>query len=99
MELKKPPAPDPLVAELIAARKRLGLTQTALAELSGVSRRAIAGMEVGGDVTLGTLRKLCDALEVEIHVQGAAAETAGRRPTLDDVVAEQRRERFGRERE
>lgn len=90
---------DPLVRELIEARKKQDISQSSLALLSSVSRRAIHHMEAGGDVNLSTLRKLCSALGVEMHVTDATGEPLGharaRRPILDDVVEEQRRERFG----
>lgn len=89
---------DPLVEQLLAVRKRQHVTQESLSATSGVSRRAIAHMEAGGDVTLSTLRRLCQALNVELQVADPSAESpSGRRkrPTLDDVAEEHRQERFG----
>lgn len=89
---------DPLVQQILAARKRQELTQEALSASSGVSRRAIAHMEAGGDVTLSTLRRLCQALNVELQLADPSVEAiSGRRkrPTLDDVAEEHRQERFG----
>lgn len=93
------PSVDPLVRELIEARKSQNIKQGALALLANVSRRAIIHMEGGGDVNLSTLRKLCSALGVDMHITDSTGEplsqAPGRRPILDDVVEEQRRERFG----
>jgi transcriptional regulator with XRE-family HTH domain len=89
---------DPLVQQILDVRKRQDLTQEALSASSGVSRRAIAHMEAGGDVTLSTLRRLCQALNVELQVADPAADTVSgrrKRPTLDDVTEEHRQERFG----
>lgn len=89
---------DPLVEQILSARKRQHVTQEALSASSGVSRRAIAHMEAGGDVTLSTLRRLCQALNVELQVADPLAESSSgrrKRPTLDDVAEEHRQERFG----
>ena len=53
------------IAEL-RARKRM--TQEALAARSGVSRATISGLESGRvrQTTIGTLRKLAGALEVDV---------------------------------
>ena len=66
---------------LRAARRERGLTQEALAALSGSSRVTIARLEAGsaGDVRLGTVESLCEALDLGIAIEpagyGAALET------------------------
>ena len=89
---------DPLVEQLLAARKRQHFTKEALSPSSGVSRRAIAHKGAGCDVTLITLPPLCQALNVELQVADPSAESSSgrrKRPTLDDVAEEHRQERFG----
>lgn len=90
----RPPL-DSLVQEIVDARKHLGYSQQNLADMAGISRRALAAIETGGDCTLSTLRALCGALEIEIL---AHRPTGDAMPTLDDITEENRRERFGRER-
>jgi transcriptional regulator with XRE-family HTH domain len=66
---------------LRSARRERGLTQAALAARSGTSRVTIARLEAGsaGDVRMGTVGALCDALGLEVAVgpagSGAALET------------------------
>ena len=86
---------DPLVVQILEARKQQGYTQQNLADIAGISRRALAAIETGGDCTLSTLRSLCAALELDIQAHGASGKEM---PTLDEVTEENRRERFGRER-
>jgi HTH-type transcriptional regulator / antitoxin HipB len=51
-------------------RKRLGMTQAQLAELAGISTVTISQLEAGkGDVRLGTLTRLCDAVGLELVVR------------------------------
>lgn len=75
---------DPIVAELIKARKALKLRQEDVAAAAGISRRALVMIEAGGDCSLSTLRSLCDTLSIELKAQFA-------RPTLEDLqkIAEQ----------
>jgi transcriptional regulator with XRE-family HTH domain len=56
---------------LRAARRERGLTQEALAARCGASRVTIARLEAGsaGDVRLGTVGSLCEALGLEIAVR------------------------------
>ena len=66
--------PAPLADRLIAGESALavyrdlrGLTQTALAEKSGVNRVSIAEIETGRKQgSVGTLKKLADALDVTV---------------------------------
>lgn len=55
-------ARDALAANLRARRKALGLTVTALAERSGVSRQAIHAILATGDARLDTVARLAHAL-------------------------------------
>lgn len=73
---------DPLIDELVAARKQQKLTQAALAELAGLSRRALVAIENGGDCTLSTLRRLHTVLGLELISRPFT------RPTLEDLLAE-----------
>jgi transcriptional regulator with XRE-family HTH domain len=75
---------DPVLEQLVATRKKRKITQTQLAELSGVSRRALVNIEAGGDCTLSTLRRLLLALDLDLQVQDAFPSP----PTLEDVFAE-----------
>ncbi len=60
---------------LRAARVEKGMTQRELAESSGTSRVTIARIEAGsaGDVRMGTITSLCDALGLEIVLEPAGA--------------------------
>ena len=75
---------DRLSQQLRAARRRLGLTQTALARISGVGRVTIARLEGGSsqDLRAGTLARLCGALGLEM-----AAVPSGRQARLERAVA------------
>ncbi|WP_152045473.1 helix-turn-helix domain-containing protein [Aureimonas psammosilenae] len=59
--------------DLSAARKRLGLTQSALADRWGVDLATIWRWENRGIPTRGASRKLVDALISEASVREAAA--------------------------
>jgi len=67
---------NPVIAALRAARRAGGLSQAALAERSGASRVTIARLEAGSaqDARLGTLERLCAALDLELAAvpRGAA---------------------------
>jgi len=53
--------------ELIRARRvALGLSQTEVARRSGIQQRQVSLFERGGDVTLSTLTKLAQALDMEL---------------------------------
>jgi transcriptional regulator with XRE-family HTH domain len=66
-------------------RRRMGLTQTELARLSGVAQSQISRLEAGGDGLLSTWVKLYAALGVGLrllptsHDAGPALEAARRR--------------------
>ena len=57
----------PSLHETIRARRlALGLSQVEAARRSGIQQRQVSVFERGGDVTLSTLLKLAQALDVEI---------------------------------
>jgi transcriptional regulator with XRE-family HTH domain len=54
---------DELVAQLVAARRRLGLSQTEVAARMGTSQSAVARLEAGGaDARISTLARYAVAL-------------------------------------
>ena len=61
-----------------SARRDRDLTQAALAARSGTSRVTIARLEAGsaGDVRMGTVGALCDALGLEVAVGPVGSERA-----------------------
>lgn len=55
------------IHETIRARRlALGLSQVEVARRSGIQQRQVSLFERGGDVTLSTLLKLAQALDVEL---------------------------------
>ena len=57
----------PSIHETIRARRlALGLSQVEAARRSGIQQRQVSIFERGGDVTLSTLLKLAQALDVEL---------------------------------
>jgi transcriptional regulator with XRE-family HTH domain len=57
----------PTIHETIRARRlALGLSQIEVARRSGIQQRQVSLFERGGDVTLSTLLKLAQALDVEL---------------------------------
>ncbi len=52
--------------ELRRAREKAGLTQTQLANLSGIPRNQVARAERGENITLDTLRKIVVHLPIEV---------------------------------
>ncbi len=73
---------DPLIQDIVRARKSQRFTQGQLAEMSGVSRRTIVLIEAGGDCTLSTLHRVTAALGLRLTAQIKYL------PTLDDVTRE-----------
>ena len=58
---------NPKIHETIRARRlALGLSQIEAARRSGIQQRQVSTFERGGDVTLSTLLKLAQALDVEL---------------------------------
>ncbi len=57
----------PRIHETIRARRlALGLSQAEAARRSGIQQRQVSTFERGGDVTLSTLFKLAQALDVDL---------------------------------
>jgi transcriptional regulator with XRE-family HTH domain len=57
----------PSLHETIRARRlALGLSQAEVARRSGIQQRQVSTFERGGDITLSTLLKLAQALDVEL---------------------------------
>jgi len=57
----------PKIHETMRARRlALGLSQTEAARRSGIQQRQVSLFERGGEVTLSTLLKLAQALDVEL---------------------------------
>jgi transcriptional regulator with XRE-family HTH domain len=77
------------------ARGRLGLSQAALAALSGVSRVTIARLESGAAANLraGTLERLCSALGLELTVVPAGGQLAQERALARERERTRRLER------
>jgi transcriptional regulator with XRE-family HTH domain len=65
---------DPIIAELRRVRDMRGLRQQEVADMAGISRRALVSIEAGNDCTLSTLRSLCAALGIDLEArsQGVA---------------------------
>lgn len=60
-----------------STRVRRGLTQAKLARLAGVSRRHLAALEKGANVSIAVLRKVANVLELnEIDLGGISIRTA-----------------------
>lgn len=75
--------------ELIAARRKtLGLSQAALAIKARVGHSTIDALENGrlGELGLSKIIRILSALGLELKIQ----ERAGRRPTLEELVQEDR---------
>jgi len=93
--MKSPPARatephlDPLVAIVLTRRKELRWSQAKLAEVAGISRRALIMIEKGGDCNLSTLRQLHMCLDISMQA------CIPKKPTLDDMNAQNALERFG----
>lgn len=81
-----------------AARRHQGLSQAALATRSGVSRVTIARVEAGfaQDFRIGTLSRLCEALDLEFVVRGGEAPPAFPKLLAREQERGRRLERRGR---
>jgi len=75
---------DPLINALVKARRDRKFTQAQLADLAGISPRALVAIEGGGDCNVSTLRRLARALDLELRLVPAEYSP----PTLEDVYAE-----------
>src|SRR6266699_454251 len=68
------------------ARIKKGLTQARLARLAGVSRRHLAALEKGANVSVNVLRKVALVLELtEIRLGNLTVQTGGRDQAMINV--------------
>ena len=76
--------------QIVAQRKSLGLSQSALAQKARVSRSTIDALENGrmGELGYTKITNILAALGLELHLQ----ESTARRPTLEELMAEEREE-------
>ena len=74
--------------QIAERRKKLGLSQTALARKAGISRATLDALENrrAGDLGFRRLTKLLAALGLELKLQAASSH----RPTLDELLEEDR---------
>ena len=56
------------ISDIAEVRSKKGMTQAELAELAGVSRHTVVNIEAGMDARLSIVRKLLDALGLELRV-------------------------------
>jgi transcriptional regulator with XRE-family HTH domain len=77
-----------LGAQIASRRKALRINQSELAQKAGVSRVTLQGLETGRYSELGysKVAKILSVLGLELKVQ----ETGSRRPTLDELLNEER---------
>jgi transcriptional regulator with XRE-family HTH domain len=75
-------------AQIAAKRKMLRLSQTELARKVSISRATVDALENGrsGELGFSKITKILSALGMELQLQ----ETASRRPTLDELMEEDR---------
>jgi transcriptional regulator with XRE-family HTH domain len=74
--------------QIAERRRRLRLSQTALARKAGISRATLDALENGrsGELGFSRLTKLLAALGLELKLQTASSH----RPTLDELLEEDR---------
>jgi transcriptional regulator with XRE-family HTH domain len=77
-----------IAARIAARRKALGMSQAALAKRAGIGRSTLDALENGrlGELGFSKILRLLSALGLELQLQ----EAAGRRPTLDELLEEDR---------
>jgi transcriptional regulator with XRE-family HTH domain len=77
-----------LGAHIAAKRKKLDLSQAELARTASVSRATLDALENGrsGELGFSKIIKILSALGMELKLQ----ETGSRRPTLDELMEEDR---------
>lgn len=77
-----------IAARIAARRKALGISQAALAKRAGIGRSTLDALENGrlGELGLSKILRLLSALGLEFQLQDAA----GHRPTLDELLEEDR---------
>jgi len=75
-------------AQIAAQRKKLGLSQSELARKASISRATLDALENGrsGELGFAKITKLLSALGLELKLQ----KTGSRRPTLDELMEEDR---------
>ena len=75
-------------SQIAAKRKTAGLTQSELAKTAGVSRATLDALENGriGELGFSKISKVLSALGLELKIQ----ETGAHRPTLDELLEEER---------
>ena len=78
-------------SQIAAKRKTLGLSQTALAKSASVGRSTLEALENGrmGELGFSKISKILSALGMELKLQ----EARSRRPTLDELMREDRNDR------
>ena len=77
------------IGEQIAARrKKLGLSQAELASKAGIGHSTLNALENGrlGELGLTRIAKVLSVLGMELKLE----EAAGRRPTLEELMEEER---------
>jgi transcriptional regulator with XRE-family HTH domain len=74
--------------EIAAKRKVLGLSQAVLAKQAKIGHSTLDALENGrlGELGFSKIIRLLSALGLELKIQ----ETAGHRPTLDELMEEDR---------
>lgn len=74
--------------QIAVRRKKMGMTQAELARKASLSRATIDALENGraGELGFSKVTKLLSVLGLELKLQDAAA----RRPTLDELMEEDR---------
>lgn len=77
-----------LASEIIAKRKALRLSQSELARKAGISRATLDALENGrsGELGFSKISKILSSLGLELKLQ----EATPRRPTLDELLEEDR---------
>ena len=77
-----------LASEIIARRKALRLSQSELALKAGISRATLDALENGrsGELGFSKISKILSSLGLELKLQ----EATPRRPTLDELLEEDR---------
>jgi HTH-type transcriptional regulator / antitoxin HipB len=86
-----------LGAEIAAQRRHRGLTQAELARMASIGRSTLDALENGriGELGFSKIIKVLSALGMELRLQ----EEGSRRPTLDELMEEERHAQgLGRER-
>ena len=77
--------------QIAAARKNLRLSQSDLARRARISRATLDALENGrlGELGFSKISKILAALGLQLRIQEAGA----RRPTLDDLMEEDRNDK------